>query len=190
MKFTQFHNAFFNSQIGACSKVTDREYYDSQITLTDLEAKIVTDYFGINNLLVGGVGTNSRKAIKKFLLFPTLNEVYLNLIYPKPGKPELRLYLSSQKGFKPKAGEVWFLFLDHYDSLVLGAMEEKLWNSLGQQDIIDEDYQEEIEDVILGNPIILDPPVGGKQKYKSKGREVYKRDPRIAVLRFITSNYT
>jgi 5-methylcytosine-specific restriction enzyme A len=46
MRFRQFHNDFFDSIDGAYSLVTQREFYDSQITLTDAEAEMVINHFG------------------------------------------------------------------------------------------------------------------------------------------------
>ncbi|MFT6480759.1 MAG: hypothetical protein ACJAVP_003921 [Spirosomataceae bacterium] len=40
MKFDIFHNRFFAAKTGAFSKVTEREYFDSQITLTEVKTEI------------------------------------------------------------------------------------------------------------------------------------------------------
>ena len=41
MEFQEIHKSFFNCEVGAFSKVTDRENYDSQITVTKEEKKII-----------------------------------------------------------------------------------------------------------------------------------------------------
>ena len=74
MKFQPFHNLFFNSKIGAFSRVTDREYHDSQITLTGLETEIVINYFNITNIQIGNVKSDPGKASKEFRHYNT-NEV-------------------------------------------------------------------------------------------------------------------
>ena len=105
MEFKSFHNDFFRAICGAYSRITSREYYDSQITLTDNEADIVINYFGYENINVGNVGSDKNKYLKKFLLYNAeyqeYNPIYLNLVFPKPAKPELRLYLAESRGYKP-----------------------------------------------------------------------------------------
>jgi hypothetical protein len=131
MKFQNFHKRFFNCENGAFSKVTEREYFDSQITVTKDEKSIVVGYFGKVNILNGNKASDPDLALKDFLLYPKMLPISLNLVFPKPAKSELRLYLSSKRGFKPKGGHVWFVYIDENEQIVIGTMSESVWNSLG-----------------------------------------------------------
>jgi 5-methylcytosine-specific restriction enzyme A len=190
MEFREFHKVFFNSSVGSFSRVTDREFYDSQITLTDIEAQLVIDYFGFENIQVGNVGSNRAKASKIFLHYPSLEPIELNLVFPKPNKTELRLYLSSQKGFKPQGGEIWFLYKDKYGQLVIGALPEVVWNNLGQDDTTDDSYQADIEQTLSTSKNFNVAKEGRIIINVTNGRKVYGRDPRLAVLRFEESSYS
>ena len=119
MEFKSFHKEFFNAKFGAFSKVTEREYYDSQITLTGIESKIVQDYFGKETILVGPKKLNKEKAAKIFKHYNSNENISLNLNFPKPLKPELRLYI--KQGFKPLGGDIWFIFLSNENELVIGS---------------------------------------------------------------------
>jgi len=190
MEFNNFHKSYFRAINGAFSRVTEREFFDSQITLTDIEADIVINHFGPENIQIGGVYGDREKARKPFLLYPSLTTVNLNLVFPKSQKSELRLYLSSTKGFKPAANQIWFIFEDERKQLIIGAVDEKIWNSLGQEDPIDEIYQLEIEESLIKFPIndnalregrIIEVEIGS--------RKTYKRDPKLAILRFNEARY-
>ncbi|MEX0314486.1 MAG: ATP-binding protein [Allomuricauda sp.] len=130
MKFKDIHNVFFGTKTGAFSTVTERENFDSQITVTRDEKKIILDFFGSENILKGSKSNNPELAIKTFLLYPEMIPISLNLVFPKPGKTELRLYLSSEHGFKPKGGDIWFIYLNENDKLVIGSLPKSDWNSL------------------------------------------------------------
>jgi len=131
MEFQSIHKTFFNSISGSFSEVTDRENYDSQITVTKGEKKIILDYFGKSTILQGNKTSNPKKASKEFLLYPDMALVNLNLVFPKPNKTELRLYLSSDHGFKPKGGDIWFVYIDQSDKLVIGSMPKTEWSEIG-----------------------------------------------------------
>lgn len=90
MKFERFHNAYFDSLSGAFSRVTEREFFDSQITLTDVERELVESFFGITNIHRGNVTENKVLAAKPFKVFNTGEFINLNLVYPKKEKDELR----------------------------------------------------------------------------------------------------
>lgn len=189
MEFHSFHKDYFNAVNGAFSIVTEREHYDSQITLTDVEADIVIRYFGKQNIQVGNVKSDTLKAEKKFLLYPDFNNINLNLVFPKPNKTELRIYISIRAGYKPSAGDIWFIYENIDNALTIGSMPEKIWNSIGQNDSLDEEYQDEIEKVLLGstdNTISLN---GRIQTTTINSRVIYQRDPRLAVMRFKTADY-
>ena len=191
MKFQPFHNLFFNSKVGAFSRVTDREYHDSQITLTDLEAEIVVNHFDIANIQVGNVGSNPRKASKEFRFYNTNEIIKLNLVYPKASKKELRLYISIRGGFKPKGGMIWFIFVNSVNELVIGALDETTWGNLDQYDVDDNEYSDSINLITPSKaPKVENESIEGEIKtIEVKGRITYKRNPRLAVLRFEKSGY-
>ncbi len=190
MKFQSFHHLFFASKVGAFSRVTKREYKDSQITLTGLEAQIVIDYYKIKNIQIGNVKSNPSKASKDFILYNTNTAIKLNLVYPKPSKRELRLYISKKNGFKPKGGMIWFIFVNKKNKLVVGALDEVTWNSLDQYDIDDNEYINSINLTIPKKKDIRNISTKGEIiKIKTKGRTTYKRNPNLAILRFEKSGY-
>lgn len=189
MEFKDFHKDFFKAKTGAYSRVTNRENYDSQITLTDVESEIVLTHFGRENIHIGNVSSNRELAGKHFLLYPNFENTTLNLVFPKPNKTELRLYLSARNGFKPNGNEIWFIYIDRYDQLIIGSMDEPTWRSLDQNDIEDVDYQENIESTLIEIPIIDINPIGRIMPVNIAGRNTYARDPRIAALRFDLSGY-
>ncbi len=131
MEFQEIHKTFFKTSTGAYSEVTDTENLDSQITLTREEKPIIVNYFGDANILRGNKATDPQKAIHDFLLFPDLIPIKLNLVFPKPEKTELRLYLSKEQGFKPKGGDIWFLFINQDNKLVIGSMPKADWEEVG-----------------------------------------------------------
>lgn len=170
----------FGTSDGAYSVVTNRENYDSQITLTDYEAKMVISHFGKDNIHVGKVQLNKPLSSKPFRLFLRNRTIKLNVVYPKPEKTELRLYISSEAGFKPKGGEIWFMFLKD-SSIWIGAMPEPTWRSESsevKEDESDEIYQREVNDTDT------------VRITKLKGRDVYARDRNIAVTRMKLSEFT
>ncbi len=189
MKFQLFHNRYFNAINGSYSIVTNREEYDSQITLTDSEAEMVINYFGINNIQLGNVNSDKEKASKTFFLYPNLQTIKLNLVFPKPDKPELRLYISKQAGFKPASGQIWFLYIDTNNRLIIGSLDESLWNDLDQIDIEDEAYLEEIQSEIINTGIISQPPTPTITKITMGARTTYKRNGSIASFALAKAEY-
>ncbi len=189
MRFKLFHNDFFAAVSGSYSKVTEREYYDSQITLTDYEYDLVTSYFGLENIHVGNVRSNPMAARKTFYLYPDLEQVYLNLIFPKPNKTELRLYISSMAGFKPLANRIWFLY-EANRKLIIGSMTEGEWHELGQEDHDDNSYQAEILSTLRKGVNINIDSRGQIRKVERRGSLAFYRDPRIAAMRLDMANYT
>lgn len=126
MRFKHIHNQFFSSHTGAYSILTAREFADSQLTLTDDEFQLANYFFG-GRIHSGPVRLDPDGAIKEFWLHPTEKQIGLNLIYPKSDREELRLYLSERRGFKPRAGDIWFLF-EREAKLFLGSMLVIDWN--------------------------------------------------------------
>ena len=118
----------FDADDGAWSVVTKREVFDSQLTVTGEEAAVVEGFFGKDAIHVGRVGLAPAKAAKEFILHPSGKRIVLNLIYPKPAKPELRLYLSCRRGFMPEALDIWYIFLKKGRPYI-GAMPQSKWDS-------------------------------------------------------------
>jgi 5-methylcytosine-specific restriction enzyme A len=188
MEFQLFQSKFFNAIKGSYSLVTEREEYDSQITLTDAEAEMVIDYFKRHNIHVGNVRSNKIKSSKEFLLYPSFKIIKLNLVFPKPNKTELRLYISESAGFKPKSGEIWFLYINSGGALVIGSMPHNIWNALDQEDPEDNQYLNTVEEVITDINIVA--PPAPKIALRTVGsKRVYERNPLIASFSLIKSNF-
>jgi len=126
MKFAYNQYIKFGTNIGSYSKVTHREFYDSQITTTDAETQLMVEYFGISEIQIGNVNSDKEKSRKKFHLYPSGEEIFLNLVYPKSKKAELRLYISEKARFKPEAESIWFLFVRNQE-IWIGSMSEDEW---------------------------------------------------------------
>lgn len=181
MQFNALHKLHFSAGDGAYSIVTDREIVDSQITLTDHEANIVIRTFGKENIQRGNVGANRQKALKKFNLVTggENSSISLNLVFPKPEKDELRLYLRKE-AFKPNPGEIWFLYPSN-GAIHLGSMTETQWRSIGRNDDDDITYQNL---VINGNELL-------SPSYREiASRIIQKRNPELAKQRIQHANYT
>lgn len=178
MKFGKSQAVKFGSLNGAYSVVTPRENQDSQITLTDEEANLVTSYFS-GNIQLGNVRDNPEKAKKSFKLYPQGTEINLNLVYPKPERPELRLYIGTRAGFKPDGGEIWFVFVKNND-LWIGAMPESDWRAQHKILLYDEGedkYQDSLQEL---DEIKIT---------RLKERDVYSRDRWLAIARLNLANY-
>jgi len=179
MRFGKSQKIKFDSENGAYSIVTKRENYDSQITATDEEANLLLSFFGRESIQIGNVKSNPEKAKKCFRHYPTGNKIYLNLVYPKPEKTELRLYLSQRAGFKPSGEDIWFIF-EMNRELWIGAMSETIWRNQNQILIYDEsegNYQDslqELDDIKIN---------------KLKARDVFTRDRKKAIKRMELANY-
>lgn len=180
MKFGKVQERRFGTSDGAYSVVTDREHYDSQITLTDYEAELVISHFGRTNLHVGNVQSKPALSSKSLRLYPTGENIYLNIVFPKPEKTELRLYISSRAGFKPEGGEIWFMFLKDGD-LWIGAMSEAAWrleSSELKKDNSDSIYQESLDETDSIRIATL------------KERDTYARDRNVAIKRMELAGFS
>lgn len=175
MRFGPVQKDYFLALDGAYSIVTEREVYDSQITLTGEEVDVVAGYFGPSGIHQGNVRSNPKAALKLFSLFNGAEksfDVALNLVYCKDDKSELRLYLRKDQ-FKPEPGEIWFIYVSNDKRLCLGSMDEEKWRSLGREDFDDEKYIADIYDE--PKPIQYVNVAPGK---------ALKRDPSLAIVRF------
>lgn len=130
-EFEEKHKIYFGTDVGAFAIVTPTENSDSQITITKHGNSIVTDYFNKDNIVRGGKSTNPELSLKEFLLYPNKKKIKLNLVFPKPTRTELRIYLSAENGFKPLAGDIWFIFKNEAKELVIGYMDKEMWRSIG-----------------------------------------------------------
>jgi 5-methylcytosine-specific restriction enzyme A len=144
---------YFRCNDGAYSVVTGRESeVDSQITATGHEKEILVSQIGdilrgsVKGLLNSGVDPE-----KRFKLYPTGKDISLNLVFPKPKKGELRLYLRTEI-FRPDPNYIWFVFVKD-DEIWLGALEPVTFegircgtNSISTKpallDIYDAEFQE------------------------------------------------
>jgi predicted HNH restriction endonuclease len=179
VNFGKAQTTKFGTTQGAYSIVTDREHYDSQVTLTDYEAELLISHFGKDNLHVGNVKSNKALSAKVFRLYPSGEKILLNVIFPKPHKTELRLYLSAKAGFKPSGGDVWFIFSKGHD-IWIGALSEPEWRdevSEFKQDDSDEVYQNFVNE---SNTIRI---------ATLKGRDIYARDRNVALKRMKLSGF-
>lgn len=179
MKFGLIQQARFNSATGAYSLVTETEFGDSQITLTDFEREIVEAHFGADQIHRGSVASSRVRAKKQFKLYPSGKLIELNLIYPKFGKDELRLYISTKAGFKPLPNQIWFLFKMAGD-LWLGTEDQGAWSIAGRKDNDDERYLEASETAMAGNARAAATLTTGL---------MYARDPALALKRFELAKY-
>lgn len=179
MKFAYNQYLKFGSYFGSYSKVTPREYYDSQITTTDAETQLIVDYFGIGEIHIGNVNSNKIKSRKRFLLYPNGEEIFLNLVYPKPEKPELRLYISERAKFKPEAESIWFLFVKN-NEIWIGSMNEEKWRRESSGLIIDE-YDSFYQSSLLNERVIKTTAL--------KAKDIYTRSRDLAINRMKIENY-
>ena len=180
MKFSIAQFEKFKSSRGSYSVVTPREIEDSQITLTDFEAQLVTSFFGLERIHKGSVESNPALSAKPFFLYPGGKEIWLNLVFPKPGKKELRLYLSKKAGFKPAAGVIWFLFIKD-NKVWIGSQSIATWRSDAVEIWEDEYeylYQREIDEQV------------GAKIHRLRERDVHARDRKIGLKRLELAKYT
>jgi 5-methylcytosine-specific restriction enzyme A len=173
MKFGKNQNLKFNTDSGSYSLVTEREHFDSQITATDYEADLLETFFGESAIHTGNVRSDPTKSAKNFKLYPSGKAITLNLVRPKPNKPELRLYLSVNAGFKPFGGFIWFLFIKN-NEIWIGSMTEAEWRNQNSLLVYDESegvFQDSIAelDAIKINTL--------------KGKDVFARDRNLALKR-------
>ncbi len=180
MEFSFLQCSTFNAVKGSYSPVTDREIFDSQITATDSEAALLVEFFGRAGvgIYVGNVNSNRESARKPFRLFPSGDRIFLNLVYPKPNKTELRLYLSSKAGFMPSKGDVWFLYKSAKDGdLWIGALPESDWRGRIGETQIAQAAEEK------GVKIERDPALVKKRMELSKFRCEYSETHKLFIAK-------
>lgn len=180
MEFAYNQYLKFKTIKGSYSKVTATEFGDSQITTTDAETKLIISHFGLGSIHVGNVSSDREKAKKKFRLYPNGEEITLNLVYPKPEKSELRLYLSAHAGFKPKSESIWFMYVLNSE-IWIGSMDEEKWRWENSGLILD-DYDSLYQSSILGYEDEI-------KISHAKERNIFIRSREIALKRMKIENY-
>ena len=165
----------FNAIGGSYSLVTERELYDSQVTATDAETLLLKSYFQSKGeeIYRGNVASNRVASAKQFRLYPSGKIIRLNLVYPKPNKSELRLYLSSRSGFMPKKGDVWFLFVSKQNELWIGAMPEREWR--GENSVYRNDAVGILDDANVASAIADTQGSVEKQRRQIRSRELVEK---------------
>lgn len=179
MQFGFVQQKKFGVLEGAYSLVTDREVLDSQITATDAEATLLASFFGKEAIHVGNVKSGKAASAKPFRLYPSGDLIFLNLVYPKPDKSELRLYLSRKAGFKPNAGQVWFLFVKD-GCIWIGALDESVWRNENAFLNAPLETEDEFQEAVID-------PKQTKPSISQIAR--WDRDPKIAKRRMEISRY-
>tara|TARA_Y100000588_G_C14237534_1_gene917997 strand:- start:159 stop:1049 length:891 start_codon:yes stop_codon:yes gene_type:complete len=130
--FTSKQLAFFNASLGAGSIVTWREEFDSQITIDSNEKTVLHAHIPASSIPRMSIKKPSTTSKFSFKNFNTGTIVQLNLNFPKSRGNETRLYLSETSGFKPKAGEYWFLFEERgTKNLFIGTVDYISWAASG-----------------------------------------------------------
>lgn len=189
MKFSQAQIEVFGAIRGSYSILTKREFEDSQLTATDAEAELLTSFYKSKGeqIFVGNVRSSSGAAGKAFRLYPKGEEIVLNLVYPKPSKTELRLYLSKTAGYKPEAGCVWFLYETTSHELWIGSMPEKEWREKSRGAAFRQTSEDTIEDV----PPVVQPLLFPEENTESSTDTgvIVKRDPTLVKKRLSLSKY-
>ena len=188
MKFSQTQLEMFGAIKGSYSILTNREYEDSQLTATDAETELLTTFFKSKGeqIFVGNVKSSGGAAGKAFRLYPKGEEIVLNLVYPKPSKSELRLYLSKTAGNKPEAGFVWFLYETTKHDLWIGSMPEKEWREKSVEVVFRQTSEGTFEDV----PPVEQPILPIVEENKAGTSEIkVKRDPLLIKKRLELSKY-
>ena len=180
----------FKAVKGAYSPITDRELIDSQLTATDAETELLVSHFEKlgESIHVGKVNGNPQASRKEFRLFPTGERIWLNLVYPKPHKTELRLYLSKQRKFFPANGDIWFLFVNDCNELWIGHLPEKQWRALFIADNGPDETPEIPTDVTESIPV-QDPALIKKRMELSKYRCEYNPSHQLFVARATGTRY-
>lgn len=180
--FSDQQKTLFETELGAGSEVTNTEFIDSQITLDAAEQEVLFSFVDKEELPRG------KEAADKigFRLFNTDQEVALRVNLPKEDKEEVRIYLSKAEGFKPSAGEIWFLYKDRESGgLVIGALNQESWNLT-------------INDAASNpNPSLEDEPTIDDLDetyqlliYKKESEEKFARNTKVALEALEKANFT
>jgi hypothetical protein len=96
--------------------------------LTGEEQALMKGHFK-SDIHVGNARSDPEAASKVFSRHPLGAPIKLNLVYANHSKGELRLY-RRQMSFKPRAEDVWFLYLKN-GAIFVGSMKLGDWEGLG-----------------------------------------------------------
>lgn len=133
-RFTKQQIDFFGATIGGGSKVTSTEArHDVAVTVTLRDGELSALHRKIPKEDIPRTHKNKTKI--KWSNFYNFNKkkcVALRVEHPKEaGNDETRIYFNEKSGFKPKAGEYWFIYYDKNEvaknQLVIGTMSEVGW---------------------------------------------------------------
>lgn len=171
-RFNSLQKNILNAVDGAYSVITAKdEAKKGQITLTGNETEIVEAWFDKSKIHVGKARDNVAKATKTFFVFNTGKTGKLKLVYPKKDKSELRLYMNKTQGFRPKAGDIWFVYEQSKKGpLGIGWMNPDVWANLGAMDEDDAGYLDDLQ-----NPAAPKPTTTTKTGYARKRNVALKR---------------
>lgn len=178
---------YFGASVGAHSRVTETEYGDSQVTVTGAEKDIMlskaTDFLQDKLGSVKSLSSLGISAEYEFLLYPSGKPITLNLLYPKPNKTELRLYL--RKGiYAPQVGNDWCVFIRN-DRLWLGSFDhasKALLPTFVMEDSRDEVLEPEVDQfqTLVNTPIV---------QHSLSGTMVWGRNPKTAQSALVKADY-
>ncbi|WP_082133753.1 HNH endonuclease [Vogesella sp. EB] len=153
---TPAHLRFFGTckkELAASIISANDEAKKGQITCTDKEHDIMSAFFA-GDIHTGSAKSNPANATKQFVLDNAGGKVVqLKLVYPKKGKNELRLYMSKQNGFRPDAGDIWYVYKADNKKLHIGYMSASEWERIGKQDPDDADYQQALQAELAGQRV-------------------------------------
>lgn len=179
-------NSFFSSVSGVGSRVTLKdEATKRQLTLVEHEKKLLLKYHPV--LPIGSLKAAHARGENinfKFRKYPTGQIIHLRINYPKPNRPELRMYFHKD-AFSPNADDFWFIFernnelwIGSLASVELQAARKGAWLDLqnGFDHNVESAYQYAINNNI--------------PKLISTSNLRYKRDPKIARNALNASGYT
>jgi hypothetical protein len=115
--------AALGATMGAGSLVTEDEFRKRQITVVADEKAVLFSRIPVRRIFRGTVAEGRQRAGQAFVLYRGLQKVKTirpHLVFPKPAKDELRLYIS-ETAFMPEPGSYWYIFVRSLDaSLGLG----------------------------------------------------------------------
>src|SRR5436190_23496493 len=143
MRFGPLQRLHFGADDGAFSIVTVTEATDPQITLDQDERAVVLSVIPEARIHRGSRKSGGSAAMQTFRRWPDGLRISQPLVFPKPDKDEMRLYIPKRSDFAPPAGAVWFIFR-RGRQLWIGALSEGEWRSIGRADPDDEVYEASI----------------------------------------------
>lgn len=154
---------FFGADEGAYSVVTGPEASKGHITITGPEAELIEKHFGTVNIHIGPKSSNPSASTKTFNVNKpdgTTQEGDFTLVFPKPQKGELHIYMNRSEGFRPNAGDVWYVYTKGGE-IYIGSTTPDEWTAYHG---ISEDEEKELEDDSIYQGAINSLPTPKMQK--------------------------